>query len=392
MSNSPPRSWILIFIAVFLTLIILSCRDSEVAETPALIRSGVPAESPPVADPLSEDPVHFDAIGYLTRTVSMTDAAGNSAVLPLHIWYPTSAEPVGYEYDIIGEDLRLQSIEAMLALEAPVDREQGPYPLLLFFHGGFTCGTQSLFLTEYLAHQGFIVAAPDFPDEPRMCGEWDELDPRWKVLGGLRDIRQAGKEEQLAILEDNFRVPGASAVLDELLAWNADRGFILYHMMDESRIGVVGHSLGGETILGLIGPHPVSDYEDKRIRAAVVLSGAVFPFQGRLGEIEIPVMVMQGDEGDSEDLHQVPRRIVYDDSKGPGYFLMIEDAVHGSFGNGVCPGDLSPMTCASTDSMAKLITSYSADFFTAYLTEDEQALERIQGSSPGLAVFNFRED
>lgn len=378
-------------VTAVLILAALSCGRGGGGGSPVLVASAPPDGTSPGTIRPVDTPVP-QPVGYLTREGLHPGRAGNPTRVPLHVWYPTRSSPTAFEYHTIGDGLQLEAIKTSLALDAPVDRSRGPYPVLLFFHGAFTCGTQSVFLTEYLARQGFIVAAPDFTDAYRLCGEWDDLDPRWKVLGGLRDMRRASAHRRLEILELGSRVPGASMMLDQLLSWNEDPESTFYQTMEPSRIGVIGHSLGGETALGLIGPHPDPSFEDERIKAVVILSSAVFPLQEQLDEIEIPVMVMEGDEGDSEDLHDIARRKVYDDAQGPGYFLMIEDGVHGSFGNGVCPADSTPVDCVQSDSLAGLIASYSADFFAAYLRGDRQAMERISRGSPGLAGFDFREE
>lgn len=319
--------------------------------------------------------------GYLTLEARLTDAEGRRATVPLSAWYPTTAQPVTYRYPTLGEDLRLTAYSSSLAPGAAVQQAGAPYPLILFTHGAYTCGTQSLFLTEHLATQGYLVVAPDFPDDLHLCGDQPGLpDSRLEVLRGLREIRRSDEREQLAMLARGFRVPGVSAILDQLLAWNGDPDSPLYEAIDEARIGAVGHSFGGETILGLVGAHPNPAYREGRIRAVVILSGAVFPFQDRLGEIELPLMAMQGDRNDNLDLHGIPRREAYAASRGPGYFLMLEGGTHGSFANGQCPEDRSVRECALEDPLARAINEYTAAFFDKYLKGDPGA-EAVLGAS-----------
>lgn len=271
-------------------------------------------------------------------------------------------------------------------------KEAAPHPLILFFHGAFTCGTQSLFLTEYLARRGYVVAAPDFPDDLHLCGnQAAPLDSRLEVLRGLRLIRQSDEGEQLDMLARSFRVPGVSYIVDALLQLNDDPDSSLYGTMDEERIGAVGHSFGGETILGLTGAHPDPACRDERIRAAVILSGAVFPFQDRLGEIRLPLMVMQGDAVDDLDLHGIPRRAAYERSQGPAIFLMFLGGVHGSFANGRCPSDLTVRECANTDPIARAINEYTVAFFDMYLRTDPGAEAVLSQSRPVLREHLWRE-
>lgn len=371
-----------------LLLLALSCGQSAAIQTPDPEENGTvhPATvTKPVA--IQES---YDRIGYQLRTVSVVDAAGQEADIPVHIWYPTDAPAAEYVYSTVGEDLRSSSYETRLAVDARVAARSSPYPLVLFFHGAFTCGTQSLFLTEHLAHQGFIVVAPDFPDDLRICGQWGSHDPRVKVLGGLRDIRQSNEEGQLAMLARSQRVPGSSAVLDQILAWDVDPASHFHGVLDQTRIGVVGHSFGGETILGLIGAHPDPSYRDTRIGSAVVLSGAVFPFQERLGEIQIPLMVMQGDVVDNEDLHGIRRRAPYEEGQGPAFYLMLRRGVHGSFFNGICSEEASVEACASAEPAARVINEYSTAFLRFFLVGDKGAGGVLRQKSPILRRFERR--
>ena len=43
-------------------------------------------------------------------------------------------------------------------------RADGPYPLVVFSHGAYGVRFQSVFFTAYLASHGYVVVAPDHPD------------------------------------------------------------------------------------------------------------------------------------------------------------------------------------------------------------------------------------
>lgn len=381
---------VLIFVAV-LGVVTLSCGWGGGADQPELVASATPDPTGNTAL-TPEGPTPVPVVGYLTRRVTVTDRAGNTAEVPLHLWYPAEGGAEKFTYRTVSDDLKTGEFTSRLSVDGPVATGAAPYHLVLFFHGAFTCGTQFLFLTEHLARRGYIVAAPDFPDALRMCGQWERTDSRLRVLGGLRDIKETGEEEGLAMLEDSFRIPGASAILDELLAWDGDLASPFYAAIDEEKVGLVGHSFGGETILGLIGPHPLGAYHDRRVGAAVILSGPVFPFQDRLGEIEIPVMVMQGDVRDNTDLHRERRREVFQEAGGPAYFLMLEGGVHGSFFNGICPQQGSVEECVKAEPYARVISQYSAAFIDLYLQGDPAAEDILGAADPALRRYLQRED
>jgi len=104
-------------------------------------------------------------------------------------------------------------------------------PLLLFSHGYGGCATQSKFLTEALARDGFWVFAPDHRDA--RCGH------AINESGGfsLRTFRTPEKWSDATFSDrrDNL--------LDLVRALRTDPRFS--GRIDFARIGLIGHSLGG---------------------------------------------------------------------------------------------------------------------------------------------------
>jgi len=120
------------------------------------------------------------------------------------------------------------------------------HPLLVFSHGFGSYHKGSRHIAKHLTRKGYIVAAVDFP------------------LSNLRS--PAGTPQLLDIANQ----PGdVSAVIDQLLKFNNDSAHSLYQRIDSQQIGAYGLSLGGLTT-ALVSFHP--DYQDKRIKAAVMLA------------------------------------------------------------------------------------------------------------------------
>jgi pimeloyl-ACP methyl ester carboxylesterase len=82
-----------------------------------------------------------------------------------------------------------------------------------------------------------------------------------------------------------------SFVISRLLALNIRPGGVLEGKIDPSRIAVAGHSDGGVTAMAAAYDHR---FRDRRVRAAIVLSGATLPRMGPFPERGPPLLAVQG--------------------------------------------------------------------------------------------------
>ncbi len=137
----------------------------------------------------------------------------------------------------------------------------GPFPLVVVAHG--LGGTDTIDAhEEALVTNGTVVAAVRFPESS---------DPGRSVPDFV---------EQPA---------DVSFVLDELLAGNVPDH--LAGVIDPERIGVMGYSLGGATVYGLIGSACCAD---ERIGAAVSHAGIVLGFEGGNDWANPPTLIIAG--------------------------------------------------------------------------------------------------
>jgi len=129
----------------------------------------------------------------------------------------------------------------------------GPYPLIVFGHGFAVTPTIYAQLLQAWAGAGYVVAAPYFP---------------------LANANAPGGPNE----SDLVNQPGdMSYVITRVLAGNAAPSGILSRLVDARRIAVAGQSDGGSTALATA--YNVH-FRDRRIGAAVVLSGARIPGVG----------------------------------------------------------------------------------------------------------------
>lgn len=169
-----------------------------------------------VVDPNGPGPY---AVGQTTRTFEkLSVTTGEPRVLETRIWYPADTG-------------------------APTPTVlRGRWPLLIFSHGSCSGPAQSGPLMEALASRGMIVAAPPHPGNT------------------FSDCTDPG---------DSYanRVPDVVFVLDQMQLEGASRGALFSRHVHPKRVGIMGHSFGGQTTIRALAA-------DERFRAGLALAPA----------------------------------------------------------------------------------------------------------------------
>jgi len=165
------------------------------------------------------------AIGY--RIVPYT---GNRSMA---VWYPSTSPQSTYFYSA--------NFSSTLALDGRTNIGCGAFPLVIFSHGLDGCGTQSLFFTETLAREGYVVAAPDYADAT-LCHVSGSA-------GGWTTTAEPGIFDPGAWTPSSYvdRKNDLELAMNHLLSGS------LHSIIDPQAIGLAGHSLGGYTALGVAG-------------------------------------------------------------------------------------------------------------------------------------------
>jgi predicted dienelactone hydrolase len=276
------------------------------------------------------------------------------------LWYPTSDAESDFQY--------FPSLRSTLAREgAPANSRQ--WPLVVFSHGFGGCGTQSVFFTEALARRGYVVAAPDHKDA--LCGV--------DGSGSLRFIKPDESFSRPQNWNETTQVDRKND-LQQAIRWvlnAAEFG----RQIDRSRIGLVGHSLGGYTVLGLAGGW--KSWKDDRVKAVLLFSPYAAPFlvQHRLPSIQIPVMYQAADRDRLITVSSLGGdQGAYGASNPPKYYVQLRDGNHFEWTNLLCVGKKTVAECLSTKPNARLINVYGIAFLDSHLKQQVQVLQRLDGS------------
>ncbi len=225
----------------------------------------------------------------------------------------------------------------------------GPFPLVVFGHGfAVTPAIYSRLLNAW-AHAGYVVAAPVFPlENANAPGGPDEAD----IVNQPRDM---------------------SFVITRLLAVSADRRGPLAGMIDPRRIAVSGQSDGGETALAAA---YYSNYRDRRVRAAIILSGARLPGTGPFyfPPSSPPLLAVQGT---ADTIN--PPQFTYDFfrfARRPKYLLRLLGAGH-----------LPPYTYEQPQ--LSIVERVTIAFLDRYLKSGPRAIHRMiqAGNVPGTSLL-----
>jgi predicted dienelactone hydrolase len=286
------------------------------------------------------------------------------------VWYPT-AQPERLT------DYAPGSFRGRIAKDAPASACPGT-PLVLFSHGLGGCGIQSLYITEELARQGYVVAAPDHRDAS-LCS----IEP-----GNATARRTA--VPQPSFLEpqrwtDRTHIERRHDLLAAIDAVTSDA--MLRRVVDAARIGAIGHSLGGYAVLGMAGAWPA--WKHPAVHAVVAMSPYVTPFLAHdtLRAMNVPVMYQGAvfDWGITPTLEG--QSGAYARTSPPRYFVKLNGGTHFDWTNLSCADQPDVATCLKVRPNAYWISRYAIAFLDRHLKGRSSDL--LESNGAGLASYNF---
>jgi len=332
-------------------LAVAGCSD-DAADADDASTADAPEVTPPVgympdADPQALGPL---SVGVTSRQIDHTGIDGQPRPLDLVIWYPTEADG-----DV---DPDLGAI-----VEAPL-AEGAPFPTIAFSHGQGAEPNQSRYQVAHLASHGFVVIAPGHP-------------------GSLFS-------ECMFSCAPNFPVSAANrpaeivAAVDAIIAEALSAGGPLHGAVDEARMGVIGHSFGGYTTLGVMG----GDSRD-RFQAGVAM--APVANAGPTANITAPFMVMAA-ELDATVRMPSPRGTYEALTTDPRYYLWFANGGHYAY-NDICVAGCSTPDALDQDLAHELVNTYATAFLQVHVggAEPSELLEADADIADGEARLEVGE-
>jgi predicted dienelactone hydrolase len=215
------------------------------------------------------------------------------------------------------EPQKLQIAGLDVATWLPKHGTPGPWPILIFSHGFHGCNTQSLFLMAALSHAGYAIFAPNHHDS--VCIGTGRLGKRFtRPIVSFQDARDWSDTTYADRDQD----------IEKLLNALSSDPHYKSPPFDWKHVGLVGHSLGGYTVLGVAGAWP--KWKDPRVKAVLALSPYTNPFllKKTLGGLDAPVMY----QGGTKDFGITPfitkPNGAYAQSPAPKYLVVFDGAGH----------------------------------------------------------------
>lgn len=221
------------------------------------------------------------------------------------------------------------------------------FPLVVFAPGYRQCSASYSILLEEWASAGYVVAAVNFPRTNCHVVTPDESDLVNQPADLAFVIRQL---DQLSSQPDGP----------------------LAGLVNPSKVGVAGHSDGGDTVAAMAG---TSCCQYPSLSAAIVLAGAEWPaFAGTWFTGATPPMLLVQGTADTWNPQAASLQLYQADHGGTRYYLQLSDADHFT----PYEGDSAP---------EPIVARVTVDFLDHYLAGNGEPIQAMRqaGSVPGVS-------
>jgi predicted dienelactone hydrolase len=323
-------------------------------------------------------------VGYLTATLPGT----GTQPIRCAVWYPATGGAVRAVYDF-GRLTRSGSAFT----DARPDTAGGPYPLIIYSHGYSGCSVASAYLCEALAAAGFVVAAPDHTDDIKLCS----LSPGFrrppflvmKLLFSAVRLGNRLASGDYDIEDFRYRFVQIKDTIDYCTAKGSDPRSPLSGLVDAGRVGAVGHSLGGFSVMAASGARDVGI--DFPIDAVVSMSGPGGDVFGcdDMKRITVPAMLMYGTKEAEKRGKGTGITGQYRCLAGPKFLMGLVGGDHLAFSEGfLSDSSTAGRLKREADARHDLISRFVVAFFSLYLADDGRARTILERGDPGWEPYD----
>jgi dienelactone hydrolase len=233
--------------------------------------------------------------------------------------------------------------------DAAPERAARPFPLVIFGHGYAVTPHPYARLLQAWARAGYVVAAPVFP---------------------LENANAPGGPNESDLVNE----PGdMSLVITRMIHAGTQRAGFFAGLIDGRRVAVSGQSDGGETALATAYDR---DFVDRRVRAAVILSGAEIPGVDGF-DFPAPSPPLLATQGTADPINPpILTRDFFDIAPPPKFLLSLIGASH-----------LGPYT--NDQPQLQIVERVTIAFLDRYLKHTPGALRRMEatGDVAGLSAL-----
>lgn len=249
----------------------------------------------------------------------------------------------------------------------------GPAAVVIFSHGLGGSRNGSAYLGKHWAAHGYVAVFLQHPGSDESV--WKDQ----RLANRMSAMREAASARNLML-----RLQDVPAVIDQLELWNDEANHVLEGRMDMKKIGMSGHSFGGQTTQGVCGqsfPVVGQRMTDKRIAAAIVMSPSAQE-RGNIaqafGSVSIPWLLMTGTHDTAAIGGQTveSRRKVFPAlPPGDKFELVLHGAEHSAFTDRPLPGESGKRNA----NHHRVILGLSTAFLDAYLRDMPEAKKWLAG-------------
>lgn len=266
---------------------------------------------------------------------------------------------------------RVELAGLKVAIWPPAQIPAGGAPLVLFSHGFHGTSTQSNALMTALCQAGYFVAAPDHADANMRA----QLKRGGQDLGMRPDVSFASPEKWS---ESTYKNRGED-LKNLLAALKADSKY--KSQIDFTRLALVGHSLGGYTVLGLAGGW--KSWKLDGVKAVVALSPFCTPYLtaggGSLSSLNVPVMYQGGTRDNGITPSLLGEEGAYARTSSPAALVEFQDVGHFSFSN-----------FNRDKTIDARIADYAVSFIDHYLKQGSEKSAYAHAKGAGVELFESK--